>query len=342
MGTSSSTLQNMEIARFMDNNEKFKAFVMESNTKKGIKIIDKSFLDDGDVFVKISFSSFNYKDGLAISGKTPILRKFPMIPGVDFCGKVINSSNKSFKKGDKVILNGWGVGENHTGGFSQFARVKSKWLIKLPKKISEKQSMIIGSAGYTAALCAILINENVKKKDGKILVTGASGGVGSIVINLLSNLGFQTVALSAKNKSYLLKLGAVEVIDRKDYKIAKKPLEKQKWAGCIDTVGGEILSSVISEIKYNGIIASTGLASSHLLHTTVYPFILRNITLAGVDCVYADKSKRIKAWNLLERKLDFSKLDFIKSEKNLSDLKTLSAKILQGKIKGRTLIKIGT
>ena len=221
--------------------------------------------------------------------------------------------------------------KNHTGDFLQFARVKSKWLIKLPKKISEKQSMIIGSAGYTAALCAILINENVKKRRKNF--SNWCIRRGSIAINLLSNLGFQTVALSAKNKSYLLKLGAVEVIDRKDYKIAKKPLKNKKWAGCIDTVGGEILSSVISEIKYNGIIASTGLASSHLLHTTVYPFILRNITLAGVDCVYADKSKRIKAWNLLERKLDFSKLDFIKSEKNLSDLKTLSAKILQGKLK---------
>ena len=218
--------------------------------------------------------------------------------------------------------------------------MKSNWLIKLPKKISEKQSMIIGSAGYTAALCAIVINEHVQKKDGKILVTGASGGVGSIATNLLNNLGYEVVALSAKNKSYLKKLGAVEVIDRKDYKIAKKPLEKQKWAGCIDTVGGEILSSVISEIKYNGIIASTGLASSHLLHTTVYPFILRNITLAGVDCVYANKSKRIKAWKLIERKLDFSKLDFIKNEKNLKDLKILSEKILQGKIKGRTIIKV--
>ena len=316
----------MEIEQSMNNEEKFKAFVIESNTKKGIKIIDKSFLDDGDVFVKISYSSFNYKDGLAISGKIPILKKFPMIPGVDFCGTVINSSNKSLKKGDKVILNGWGVGENPTGGFSQFARVKSNWLIKLPKKISEKQSMIIGSAGYTAALCAIVINEHVQKKDGKILVTGASGGVGSIATNLLNNLGYEVVALSAKNKSYLKKLGAVEVIDRKDYKIAKKPLEKQKWAGCIDTVGGEILSSVISEIKYDGIIASTGLASSHLLHTTVYPFILRNVTLAGVDCVYANKSKRIKAWKLIERKLDFSKLDFMKNEKNLKDLKILSEK----------------
>ena len=222
----------------------------------------------------------------------------------------------------------------------QFARVKSKWLITLPKKISEKQAMIIGSAGYTAALCVLAIKNKLKPNDGDILVTGASGGVGSIAVNLLSNLGYNVVALSAKDKKYLNMLGAKSILTRKEYKINQKPLLKQKWAGCIDTVGGDILSNVLSETKYDGIVASTGLAKSPKLNTTVYPFILRNVTLSGVDCVYANKLKRIKAWKLIQDKLDFSKLDIIKNEKGLKDLKSLSNKILKGKIKGRTLINV--
>lgn len=321
--------------------KKFKAFVIDSPTKNGIKNIDLSFLMDGNVLVKISFSSFNYKDGLAISGKIPIIKRFPMIPGVDFSGEVIESKHKKFNKGDKVVLNGWGVGESHHGGFSEFARVNGDWLIKLPKKISEENSMIIGSAGYTAALCVLTIKNKLKPKDGKIFVTGASGGVGSIAINLLSNLGYDVVALSGKDKKYLHKLGAKTVLNRKDYKInKKKPLSNQKWAGCIDTVGGDILSNVLTEIIYDGIVASTGLANSPDLNTTVYPFILRNITLSGVDCVYTKNEKRIKAWRLIEEKLDLSKLDIIKNEKSLKDLKSLSSKILKGKIKGRTLINV--
>ena len=318
----------------------FKAFVVENKNKMCIKTIDMNSLDQGNVIVKISYSSFNFKDGLAISGKIPIFKKYPMIPGVDFSGTVIESDSKLFKPKQKVILNGWGVGEKHTGGFSQIARVKSDWLISLPSKITEKQAMIIGSAGYTAALCALTIKSKIKPNDGYVLITGASGGVGSIATNLLSNLGYYVIALSAKNKEYLHKLGAKKVINRKDYKINKKPLSQQKWAGCIDTVGGEILSNVISEIKYDGIVASTGLAKSPDLNTTVYPFILRNVTLSGVDCVYANKNKRIKAWKLIEDKLDFSKLDLIKNEKSFKDLKSLSSKILKGKIKGRTLINV--
>ena len=324
----------------MEKNQIFKAFVVENKTKMGIKTIDINSLDEGNVTVKVSFSSFNFKDGLAISGKIPIFKKYPMIPGVDFSGTVIYSNSKLFKPRQKVILNGWGVGEKHTGGFSQIARVKSEWLISLPSKITEKQAMIIGSAGYTAALCVLTIKNKLRPKDGDILVTGASGGVGSIAVNLLSNLGFKVVALSAKNKSYLKKLGAKIVLSRKEYKINKKPLSSEKWAGCIDTVGGDILSNILTEIKYDGIVASTGLAKSPNLNTTVYPFILRNITLSGVDCVYANNQKRIKAWKLIADKLDFSKLDLIKNEKSLRDLKSLSGKILKGEIKGRTLINV--
>ena len=321
-------------------NNNFKAFVVENESKMGVKTINIDSLDKGNVIVKVSFSSFNFKDGLAISGKIPIFKKYPMIPGVDFSGTVIESKSKLFKPKQKVILNGWGVGEKHTGGFSQIARVKSDWLISLPKKITEKQAMIIGSAGYTAALCVLTIKNKIKPKHGYVLVTGASGGVGSIAINLLSNLGYDVVALSAKNKEYLHKLGAIKVLSRKDYKINKKHLSEQKWAGCIDTVGGEILSNILTEMKYDGIVASTGLAKSPDLNTTVYPFILRNITLSGVDCVYTEKKKRIKAWKLIEDKLDFSKLNLIKNEKSFKDLKSLSRKILKGEVRGRTLINV--
>ena len=318
----------------------FKAFVVENKSKMGIKDIDINSLDKGNVTVKVSYSSFNFKDGLAISGKIPIFKKYPMIPGVDFSGTVIESKSKLFRPKQKVILNGWGVGEKHTGGFSQIARVKSDWLINLPKKITEKQAMIIGSAGYTAALCVLEIKKKLKPKDGDIFVTGASGGVGSITINILTNLGYNVIALSAKDKGYLKQLGAKNIITREEYKINKKSLSTQKWAGCVDTVGGDILSNVLTEIKYDGIVASTGLAKSPNLNTTVFPFILRNITLSGVDCVYATKEKRIKAWKLIEEKLDFSKLNLIKSEKSLKDLKFLSGRILNGKIKGRTIINV--
>jgi acrylyl-CoA reductase (NADPH) len=320
--------------------KKFKAFVIENDKKHGVKDIDLNFLMEGNVLVKVSYSSFNYKDGLAIVKKIPVIKKFPMIPGVDFSGKVIDSSHKKFKKGDKVILNGWGVGEKHFGGFSQYARVNGDWLIHLPENLNEKNSMIIGSAGYTAALCVLELRKKINPKDGKVIVTGASGGVGSIAVNLLSELGYYVVALSNKQKKFLFSLGAKEVLSRDEFKTNLKPLGKQKWIGCIDTVGGDILASIISEVKYDGIAVATGLAKSHLLNTTVYPFILRNVTLSGIDCVYASNTKRKKAWNLIEKKLNFKKLKLIKSEKNISDISDLSKKILKGKIKGRTLISL--
>ena len=320
--------------------KKFKAFIIENDKKHGVKDIDLNFLMEGNVLVKVSYSSFNYKDGLAIVKKIPVIKKFPMIPGVDFSGKVVDSSHKKFKKGDKVILNGWGVGEKHFGGFSHYARVNGDWLIHLPKNLNEKNSMIIGSAGYTAALCVLELRKKINPKDGKVIVTGASGGVGSIAVNLLSELGYYVVALSNKEKNFLLSLGAKEVLGRDEFKTNLKPLGKQKWIGCIDTVGGDILASIISEVKYDGIAVATGLAKSHLLNTTVYPFILRNVTLSGIDCVYASNTKRKKAWNLIEKKLDFKKLRLIKSEKNISDISDLSKKILKGEIKGRTLISL--
>ena len=310
---------------------------VENKVTHSITDLNPSDLMEGDVDVKIEFSSFNFKDGLAVTNTLPIIKKYPMIPGVDFSGTVIKSSHSNFKKNDNVILNGWGVGESHFGGFSQMARLSGEWLIKLPEKFNFEQSMIIGSAGYTAALCVLSIKDI---KSDKVLVTGASGGVGSIAVNLLAKMGVKVTALSGKDKDFLYNLGAEEVINRDSFEISEKPLAKQKWIAAIDTVGGDVLSTIISEIKYDGIIASTGLAKSHELNTTVFPFILRNITLAGVDCVYASYEKRLKAWNFLESKLDLKILERIKSNKGLSDINGLSKEILAGKIKGRTVINV--
>ena len=322
----------------------FKAFFLnkvDDEINHHIKEINFSDLMPGNVLVKIEYSSFNFKDGLAITGTLPIIKKYPMIPGVDFSGTVIESKHKKFKKNDPVILNGWGVGEKHYGGFSQYARVNGDWLIKMPQKLDFEKSMIIGSAGYTSALCVLRIINKIKdKKNDEILVTGASGGVGSIAVHLLAKLGYNVTALSGKDHEFLSSLGAKQVLSRNDFKISKKPLESEKWTAAIDTVGGDILSTIISQIKYDGIVASTGLAKSHELQTTVFPFILRNITLAGVDCVYADYEKRVKAWEFIADNIDLQILDEIKTIKTIDDLPKLAKSIMSGNIKGRIIINI--
>ena len=322
-------------------NKKFKAFIITSDKKSKITTLNFSDLMEGNVLIKIHFSSFNYKDGLAILNKAPIVRKFPMIPGSDLSGQVLESTHKRFKKGDKVICNGWGIGEKHFGGFSQYAKLNGDWLIHLPNKFTLEESMIIGAAGYTAALCVQELIKKIKKPgDGEIIVTGASGGVGCIAVNLLSNLNYNVVALTNKDSDFLMKLGAKRILKRSEFIYTKNSLSKEKWSGAIDTVGGDILSTLLTEICYDGIIVNTGLARSADLNTTVYPFILRNITLAGVDCVYADYIKRVKAWKFLEENLDKSILKKIKTTRSFNDLKKISSEILKGKIKGRTVIKV--
>lgn len=323
---------------------KFKAFVLEKKEKKiqgSIRKISFNDLMPGNVLVKVSFSSFNYKDGLAISGSAPIIKNYPMIPGVDFVGHVIKSNHRRFKKGDKVICTGWGVGESHYGGFSEFAQVNGDWLVNLPKGLSERESMILGSAGFTAMLCVDVIREKINQNFGPVIVTGASGGVGCISTHLLSALNFDVHALSgAKNTEILKKMGARSIINRNDFLIANKPLEKVKWAGAIDTVGSDILSTILSQTMYDGIIASTGLAKGFELNTTVYPFILRNICLAGVDSVYVPYRKRKKTWENLTNLISKKILRFISEEKKLSDLKEVSKEILKGKINGRVIINV--
>lgn len=321
-------------------NQKFKAFVIRDKNKSGLETMYTDELMPGNVVIKIKYSSLNYKDGLAVLNKSPIIKKYPMIPGSDFSGLVVSSSHRRYKKGDRVMCSGWGIGEKHYGGFSSYAKVNGDWLVPIPKKFSLEESMIIGAAGYTASLCVIELTKNVNHKDGKIIITGASGGVGSIAVNLLSKLNYKVVALSNKNYSYLKDIGAHEVIRRNEFKILTKPLAKETWSGCIDTVGGNILSTIISQMKYNGTIVNTGLAKSHELNTTVYPFILRNITLSGIDCVYAPYNKRIKAWTLLEQNLDKKFLNKIKNINTINNLMSLSKLILEGKIRGRTVIKI--
>lgn len=326
--------------------QKFKAFFIDkdSNGNQSGKITDLNLnqLMEGDTLVKLSYSSLNYKDGLAILGKLPIIKKWPMIPGVDFVGKIVKSSSKKFEKGDMVILNGWGLGESHYGGYSQYAQVNSKWLVHLPPKISEKQSMIIGSAGYTAMLCVMALIKKLKPHDGKILVTGASGGVGSFSVFLLSRLGFNVEASTGKSNEvdYLKEIGATTIIDRNNLGENLKPLNKQIWAGAIDTVGSKTLADIISKIKYNGVIAATGLAQGPELNTTVFPFILRNISLIGIDSVYTPIKIRKLAWKKLEENIHQKAFKQMMIEKKMEDLKELSSLILKGKIRGRVIINL--
>ena len=324
------------------NNKSFKAFIIENKDDSGlIKTLFLEDLMDGDVTVKVFFSSFNFKDGLAITQRIPIIKRFPMIPGVDFAGEVVESNSKNYKTGDSVILNGWGAGESHYGGFSQYARVPSKWLIKLPNTFNYEEAMILGTAGYTASLCVMEIISRIKaNKENKILVTGASGGVGSICVYLLAKLGYVVTALSGKDKDFLINIGASHVLDREEFQLSNKPLQKEIWSGAIDTVGSNVLSTILSQIRYNGIVASTGLAKGPELITTVYPFILRNITLAGVDCVLAPYDKRIKAWKFLSDLIDRDILKTLKTLNCLSDLKRLAERITSGKIAGRTIIDV--
>jgi acrylyl-CoA reductase (NADPH) len=327
--------------------QRFKALVAaktDASQKIAWTELGEGELMEGDVVVRVSHSTVNYKDGLALTGKAPVIRRWPMIPGIDFAGTVVSSAHGEFKSGDEVILNGWGVGETHYGGYAQLARVKGDWLVKKPATFGAAETMAIGTAGYTAMLCVLALERHgVTPARGPILVTGAAGGVGSVAIALLAKLGYQVVASTgrAAEAAYLKDLGAAEVIDRAGLSGPARPMGKERWAGAVDAVGSHTLANALSMTKYGGTVAACGLAQGMDLATSVAPFILRGVTLAGVDSVMAPKPARVEAWDRLARDLDRNKLKAMTVTKPASEVMTLAPQILAGQVRGRIVLELG-
>ena len=305
--------------------------------------IDEDNLSQGNVLVKVLYSTLNYKDALAITGKAPVIRSFPMIPGIDFSGIVEHSESDEFKVGDKVLLNGFGVGEKHMGGLAQKAKVNSDWLIALPESISPLQAMSIGTAGYTAMLCILALEKNgITPKDGKVLVTGATGGVGSFAVKLLSLMGYSVVAStgSSEQHDYLTNLGATEIIDRAELSAPGKPLMKEQWAAAIDSVGSHTLANVCASIKYGGAVAACGLAQGMDLPASVAPFILRGVSLLGIDSVMRPRADRIEAWKKLAELLPATEMQSIAEVIGLEQSIEAASKLLNGDITGRVVVDV--
>ena len=305
--------------------------------------VDEASLPEGDVKVKVLYSTLNYKDGLAITGKGPVVRSFPMVPGIDFAGEVLESSHPDFKVGDMVLLNGWGVGEGHWGGLGQMARVKADWLISLPKGFSAKQALAIGTAGYTAMLCVMALQKHgLKPSDGEVLVTGAAGGVGSFAIALLGKLGFTVVASTGRmaEADYLKKLGATEVIDRAALSAPGKPLAKERWAAVVDSVGSHTLANACAQTKSDGAVAACGLAQGMDFPSSVAPFILRGVTLYGVNSVTVPRAKRIAAYEQLAKLVDLKTLDEISHEISLEESIKYAAELIAGNVRGRLIVDV--
>jgi acrylyl-CoA reductase (NADPH) len=324
----------------------FNAILIERDPppyRASLKKLEESQLPWGDVSVRVEYSTLNYKDALAITGKGPVVRQFPLVPGIDFAGTVDESSNPGFKRGDKVLLNGWGVGEAHWGGLAQVARVKADWLIPLPGALTTRQAMAVGTAGYTAMLCVMALERHgVTPGDGEILVTGAAGGVGSIAVALLSKLGFRVVAMTGRpaESGFLTELGAAEIMDRAAYAGAGRPLAKERWAGAIDVVGSHTLANVCASLRYGGVVAACGLAGGMDFPGTVAPFILRGITLAGIDSVMRPRPDRVEAWRRLSRDLELNKLELLTVEISLAQALERAATILEGQVRGRIVVDV--
>jgi acrylyl-CoA reductase (NADPH) len=311
--------------------------------RASLKKLDESQLPAGDVTVRVEYSTLNYKDALAITGKGPVVRQFPLVPGIDFAGTVEESSNPSYKRGDKVLLNGWGVGEAHWGGLAQIARVKADWLIPLPGALTARQAMAVGTAGYTAMLCVMALERHgLTPGDGEILVTGAAGGVGSVAVALLSKLGFRVAAMTGRpaESGFLRDLGAAEIVDRAAYAGAGKPLAKERWAGAIDVVGSHTLANVCASLRYGGVVAACGLAGGMDFPGTVAPFILRGITLAGIDSVMRPRPDRVEAWRRLSKDLEIHKLELLAVEISLAQALERAALFLNGQIRGRIVVDV--
>lgn len=324
----------------------FKGILIEKDEqgyRATVKEIDESILPEGDVTVKVSYSTLNYKDALAITGKGPVVRSFPMVPGIDLVGTVVQSESNKFKVGDSVLLNGYGVGETHCGGLAEKARLKSEWLIPLPESFSPRQAMAIGTAGYTAMLCVMALEKNGLTVDkGKVLVTGANGGVGSFAIAILAKLGYQVVASTGRvdQTEYLKNLGAVEIIDRATLSEPGRPFAKERWAAAVDTAGSHTLANVCAGIQYGGVVAACGLAQGMDLPTTVMPFILRGVTLAGIDSVMRPIEDRLEAWQRLADTLESDVFDEISTEISLEEAVDVAEELILGQVRGRVVVAI--
>ena len=326
--------------------EKFRALMIEkeedTQTVKMVDIEDNDLME-GNVLVNVTHSTLNYKDGLAITGASPVVRSFPMIPGIDLSGIVLSSEDNKFSEGDRVVLNGYGLSESHFGGYSEKARVKSEHLLKLPKNISNKQAMAIGTAGYTAMLCVLAIEDHgINPDDGIILVSGASGGVGSVAISLLSDLGYNVEASTGRLEEtpYLNTLGAKTVIDRSELSEPSRPLGKERWAGAIDSVGSTTLANILAQVSYGGAVSACGLAQGMDLPSTVMPFILRGVSLLGIDSVMAPMKLRERAWKRLSENININKLEEMTIDASLDQVEGLANEILQGKVRGRVIVNI--
>jgi len=325
----------------------FKAIVIEKSdggTKAALADFDDANLMDGDVTVGVEYSTLNYKDGLAITGKAPVVRRFPMIAGIDFAGTVEASSNPAWKPGDKVVLNGWGCGETHLGAYGAKARVKGDWLVPLPASMSAREAMSIGTAGYTAMLAVMALERHgLTPERGPVAVTGAAGGVGSVAVAILSKRGFTVHAVTGRpaEADYLKSLGAAEIVERQELTGAPKPLAKERWAGAVDVVGSATLANLLSMTRYGGAVAACGLAGGMDLPASVAPFILRGVCLYGIDSVMCPIERRWEAWKRLETELDRAKLAAMTREIGLSDVLKEAPAILTGQVRGRIVVKIG-
>ncbi len=315
----------------------------EQGQKVGFVDFDEKDLMDGDVTVRVEWSTLNYKDGLAITGRAPVVRRFPMIAGIDLAGTVEQSSHPKWKPGDKVILNGFGLGETHLGAYAEKARVKGDWLVALPKGFSARDAMAIGTAGFTAMLAVLALEKfGVGPARGPLVVTGAAGGVGSVAVALLAKLGYQVIASTGRPQEadYLKSLGAAEVIDRKELTGPVRPLAKERWAGGIDSVGSTTLANVLSMTRYGGAVAACGLAGGMDLPASVAPFILRGVSLLGIDSVQCPLTMREQAWRRLESDLDRAKMAQMTAEIGLSEVMAMAPRILEGQVRGRIVVKI--
>lgn len=324
----------------------FNALVLnqvEGKTTAAVEQLELSDLPTEDVLIKVDYSSLNYKDGLAVTGKGKIIRNFPMVPGIDLVGTVEESADSRYSKGDKVVLTGWGVGENYWGGYAEYARLKGDWLVPLPEGMDPVRTMEIGTAGLTAMLCVMALEEGgVTPESGPVIVSGAAGGVGSVAVAILSGLGYKVTAITGRpeTENYLRGLGASEIVSREEMAEPARPLEKQRWAGAVDTVGDNILGRILAETDYSGVVAACGLAASFKLPTTVMPFILRNVRLQGVDSVMCPLERRQQAWNRLKTELPDNALGEIAQLIALDEVPEYAEQITNGQVKGRVVVKL--